>query len=112
MGKISASVLATLIAIGVSGAAMAQTMPSSPANSSSSGATMPDTRNNSSAGMQGSGMQGQVSSATQVKSTLQHSGYTSVSAIKKSSDGWTATAKKDGKSVHVAVDQQGNIETR
>jgi hypothetical protein len=53
-----------------------------------------------------------IATSTEVKSKLEQSGYTSVSAIHKSTDGFTATAKKDGKSVHVAIDQQGNIQTR
>ena len=104
MGKITATVLTTLFIIGVSGGAMAQGMaPSSPGSSSSSPA---DSLGSNSA------TQAKIATTTQVKSKLEESGYTSVSGIQKSTDGWTATATKDGKSVRVAIDQRGNIETR
>jgi hypothetical protein len=110
MGKITATVLSTLFVIGVSAGAMAQGMSpgsssSMPGSNSSSGAAMPSTGSESAA-------PATIGTPTQVRSKLEASGYTSVTGIKKSADGWMANAKKDGKSVRVAIDQQGNIETR
>jgi hypothetical protein len=117
MGKITASVLATLFAVGMSGAAMAQestpsrSMPSStPSNSANPSGGMAAANDVGSGN--GSAVQSQISTSKEVRSKLEASGYTSVSGIHKSSDGFTAMAKKDGKSVHVAIDQQGKIETR
>ena len=106
MGKITPSVLATLFVVGVSASAMAQgtSMPSH-ANSPSSETTMPNSGT-------GSATSAKIATPTQAKSKLEESGYTSVSGIEKSANGFTAMAKKDGKSVRVAIDQQGNIETR
>jgi hypothetical protein len=47
---------------------------------------------------------------TQAKERLENHGYSSVSALKKDDQSvWRGTATKDGKSVGVAVDYQGNI---
>jgi len=113
MAKITATVLATTLMMGVACGAMAQSMaPSSPGSSQST----PSYKAPTATDMQGtegnSASSGKVATSTQVKSKLEASGYTRVQAIHKSADGWTATASKGGKSVHVAIDDHGNIETR
>jgi hypothetical protein len=118
MGKITATVLSTLFVVGVSAGAMAQGMSpgsssSSPPAASSSGGSMSGTSNGTMSGSSSDmSAPSKIATSTQVKSKLEQSGYTSVTGIHKSADGFTATAKKDGKSVHVAIDQQGNIQTR
>jgi hypothetical protein len=47
---------------------------------------------------------------SQAKDRLEKHGYTAVSGLKKDDQSvWRGTAMKDGKSVNVAVDYQGNI---
>jgi hypothetical protein len=49
----------------------------------------------------------------QAKSRIESSGYTSVSDLKKDDNGvWRGKAMKDGKSVDVSLDFQGNVITR
>lgn len=49
----------------------------------------------------------------QAKGHLENAGYTDVSDLTKTSDGlWTARAKKDGKTVEVAVDFKGAVTAR
>ena len=49
----------------------------------------------------------------QAKSRIETGGYTNVSGLKKDDQGvWRAKATKDGKSVDVSVDFQGNVVTR
>lgn len=46
----------------------------------------------------------------QAKERIEGQGYTDVSGLTKGEDGiWTGTAMKDGKSVEVKLDFQGNI---
>jgi hypothetical protein len=46
----------------------------------------------------------------QAKSRIQDKGYTSVSELKKDDNGvWRGKAMKDGKSVDVSLDYQGNV---
>jgi hypothetical protein len=46
----------------------------------------------------------------QAKSRLESNGYMNVTALKKDDDGvWRGKAQKDGKSVDVSLDFQGNI---
>ncbi|MDK1494853.1 PepSY domain-containing protein [Sinorhizobium sp. 7-81] len=46
----------------------------------------------------------------QAKARIEEAGYTEVSSLKLDDKGvWQATAMKDGKSVSVALDYQGNI---
>ena len=48
--------------------------------------------------------------AAQAKSRLEARGYTKVSELKKDDAGvWRGTATKDGKTVKVSVDFQGNV---
>jgi hypothetical protein len=48
----------------------------------------------------------------QAKSRIEASGFANVSALKKDEKGvWRATAMKDGKSVQVSLDAQGNVLT-
>jgi putative membrane protein len=47
---------------------------------------------------------------TQAKTRIEEAGYSQVSALSKDSDGiWRGSAMKDGKSVGVALDYQGNV---
>jgi hypothetical protein len=49
----------------------------------------------------------------QAKSRIETGGYTNVSGLKKDDQGvWRAKATKDGKSVDVSLDFQGNVVTR
>lgn len=49
----------------------------------------------------------------QAKSRIESSGYTSVTALKKDDNGvWRGKAQKDGKSVDVSLDFQGNVVAR
>ena len=49
----------------------------------------------------------------QAKSRIESSGYTNVSGLKKDDNGvWRGKAMKDGKSVDVSLDFQGNVITR
>jgi|KBSMisStaDraftv2_1062788.scaffolds.fasta_scaffold516670_2 hypothetical protein len=46
----------------------------------------------------------------EARSRLEAKGYTNVSHLKKDNNGvWRGTAKKDGHSVNVSVDFQGNV---
>jgi hypothetical protein len=46
----------------------------------------------------------------QAKSRIEEKGFTSVSGLRKADDGiWWGKAMKDGKSVDVALDFQGNV---
>lgn len=122
MNKISTFALTMALAAGLATAAVAQTMtPSSPgATPSSPGMTpsSPDTTAPSSGSAAQSGDQGmsssggQVASATDVKAKLEASGFTNVQSIHKAKAGWTAVAEQNGKRVHVAVDDHGNIATQ
>ena len=96
MRKLTATALTTAVAIGLASAALAQS-PASP------GSAAPSAGGASSA---------IVSSASQAKAKLEASGYSNVQSVEKSGTGFTATAMKDGKSVRVAIDNHGNIETR
>lgn len=49
----------------------------------------------------------------QVMSRIRDAGYTDVTALTKTADGsWQGTAMRDGQSVTVVVDYQGNVTTR
>ena len=49
----------------------------------------------------------------QAKSRIESNGYTNVSGLKKDDNGvWRGKAMKDGKSVDVSLDFQGNVVTR
>ena len=49
----------------------------------------------------------------QAKSRIESSGYTNVSDLKKDDNGvWRGKAMKDGKSMDVSLDFQGNVVTR
>jgi hypothetical protein len=115
MGKVSAFALAAILTAGLSVGAMAQGMSSSPSTGSSH---MPSTAPSSPSGassLSGSGSSsatGQVSSESQVKSALEAKGYSNIKSIEKSRTGWTASAEKNGKQVHVAIDEHGNVATR
>jgi len=120
MRKFTATALTAVLVTGLSFGALAQGMSSSPSEpsspSSSSRGTVTPANPSSSGAMAPSSSEGTmkrpVASASQVRSALQSQGYTGVKSIKKSGTNWTATAMKDGKSVHVAVDEHGNVETR
>ena len=47
---------------------------------------------------------------SQARARLESRGYTAINGLAKDKDGvWRASATKDGKSVQVAVDYQGNV---
>jgi len=49
----------------------------------------------------------------QAKSRIESSGYTNVSGLRKDDQGvWRGTAMKDGRSVNVSLDFQGNVVVR
>ncbi len=53
---------------------------------------------------------GAVATETQAKARIEAQGYTNVSELKKDAQGaWTAKAMKDGKSVQLSLDTQGQI---
>jgi len=103
MARISLFALTAALAVGLSAGAMAQSM-TSPATTPGSAGRMMSTP--------GSSTIGTIASASQVRAKLEAKGYTHVQAVKKGSTGWSATAEKNGKQVHVAVDEHGNIMTR
>lgn len=49
----------------------------------------------------------------QAKSRIETNGYTNVSGLRKDDQGvWRGTAMKDGRSMNVSLDFQGNVVTR
>jgi putative membrane protein len=49
----------------------------------------------------------------QAKGHIENAGYTDVSGLTKTADGfWTGSAKKDGKSVQVSVDYKGAVSAK
>jgi hypothetical protein len=115
MGKISTLAATAFVTVGLCAGAMAQGMSTSPSTGSSQkpSATAPSSPSGaSSLSGSGSSAMGQVSSESQVKSALEAKGYTNIKSIEKSTSGWTASADKNGKPVHVAVDDHGNVATR
>lgn len=49
----------------------------------------------------------------QAKGHMENAGYTDVSGLTKTPDGfWTASAKKDGKSVQVSLDFKGAVSAK
>ena len=91
--------IATLIASATSFSAMAQTSTTSPMPA-------PKAEADKNAPLPG------ANSFTegQAKSRLEANGYSNVGALKKDDNGvWRGQAKKDGKSVPVALDYQGNV---
>jgi hypothetical protein len=100
-------VLATTAAIVLAGPAMAQNPPakSEPGNN----AINSPNQKNSNAPVAG------ANSFTegQAKSRIEEAGYTAVSGLKKDDNGvWRGKAMKDGKSVNVSLDFQGNVIAR
>src|SRR3977135_2666555 len=50
---------------------------------------------------------------SQAKSRIESSGYTNVSSLRKDDQGvWRGMATKDGRSLNVSLDFQGNVVTR
>ena len=49
----------------------------------------------------------------EAKSRIEKAGFTNINGLKKDDDGvWRGTATKDGRSVQVSLDYQGNVVTR
>jgi len=107
------AVLAALLAVGVGGsmAAAQTTTPSTPSNDPAATA---DTK-------QGvvltspAELQKGANSFTEAQATsrLEDHGFTGVTGLTKDDSGvWWATASKDGKSVRVGLDYQGNVATQ
>ncbi|ASY55195.1 PepSY domain-containing protein [Sinorhizobium sp. CCBAU 05631] len=87
----------------VATAAFAQTTPSSEGNTPA--IATPDTQNPA-APVEGANS----FTEAQAKERIEEAGYTDVNGLKLDDKGvWQATAMKDGKSVAVALDYQGNV---
>ncbi len=104
------ALLAALLSVGVGGsmAAAQTTTPSTDsgaATDTKQGVVLPST----------AGLQKGANSFTEAQATsrLQDHGFTGVTGLTKDDAGiWWATASKDGKSVKVGLDYQGNIATQ
>ena len=104
------AILAALLSVGVGGpmAAAQTTTPSTDPNATT------DT-NQGVVLTSPAGLQKGANSFTeaQAKSRLEDHGFTSVTGLTKDEAGiWWATASKDGKSVKVGLDYQGNVATQ
>ena len=107
MSKFQTAAVAASLVLGVASRALAQNSATSPSNSAKPGASSPSTpQNGTTAGSSGSSMK---MSEQDVKRTLEGDGYSQVSNVMPDSNGYTATAMKSGKKVHVDVDQNGKI---
>jgi periplasmic protein CpxP/Spy len=63
-----------------------------------------------SAGAPSTANAGAVATETQAKARIEAQGYTNVSELKKDAQGlWSAKAMKDGKSVQLSLDTQGQV---
>lgn len=101
----AASNTADSASTGATGAGGAVSPPSSPEN----GAINTDA--NKTSGTQTPGSNSFTKS--EAKGHIENAGYSDVTDLQKTADGlWTATAKKDGKTVNVAVDFKGAVTTR
>lgn len=114
MRKLTATALTTALALGLASAAMAQSpTPLAPGAANPSGnSAAPSSGGMYSGAGTSSSSAATINSPSQAKDKLELNGYSNVQAVQKSGAGFTATAMKDGKQVHVAVDGHGNIETR
>jgi hypothetical protein len=101
MNKATVSVVALVCLVG--SAALAQ-MPAQPGPQNPAMKT--DNGNNSDMPVKGSNS----FTASEAKSRIESQGFTGVSPLKKDQTGvWRGTAMKDGKSMQVSVDYQGNV---
>ena len=104
MNKATVSVAAAICLLGSATLAQtpAQTGPQNPAVKTDNG-------NNSDIPVKGANSFTQ----SEAKSRIESHGFTNVSALQKDQDGvWRGTAVKDGKSVQVSVDYQGNVDSQ
>jgi|SRR5271165_237212 len=100
------AVAAVLSGAAGSGAAMAQTMAPPANHDAGTPAVATSSTNNPGAPVAG------ANSFTrgQAMSRIEKAGYSHVSGLAKDKDGiWRGIASKDGASVHVALDYQGNV---
>jgi len=106
MRKQTTTAAMAALALGLASAAIAQSlspaMPGAPANGG--GSSFGFATNSSSAAT--------INSASQVRATLESNGYSDVQSIQRSRTGFTATAMKDGKLIHLAIGGRGAIGTR
>jgi hypothetical protein len=103
------SLIAGLLLAAIAGSAMAQT-PNPPAqNGPQNGAV-----NSSSEKRVDAPVKGRNSfTEGEAKSRIEKSGFSNVSQLKKDNDGvWRGQATRDGKSVDVSLDFQGNVVAR
>jgi len=101
-------VCAAIAAIGLlAGSAVAQTTPTTPAPANPA-ITTPGV-NNSGAPVSGANS----FTEAQAKARIADRGYTEISGLAKDGEGvWRGKATKDGKTVEVALDYQGNVVAR
>jgi hypothetical protein len=100
-----AAAVALTAAVG-SGAAVAQS--TAPVASHDAGTPAVATSNNNNPGAPVAGANSFT--RAQAKSRIQRAGYSDVRALAKDRDGiWRGVASKDGATVHVALDYQGNV---
>ncbi len=98
--------LATIAALTVAGTAIAQTTPDTNSTTPPAVATGSGDTNTMAAPVPGKNSFTQA----QARRRLEKHGYTQVSALKMDNASiWRGTATKNGKTVDVAVDYQGNI---
>ena len=103
------AVAAVLSGAAVSGAALAQN--AAPAANHDAGSPAVATSNATNPGAPVTGANSFTSS--QARSRIERAGYSHVSHLVKDKDGiWRATALKDGTTVNVALDYQGNVVAR
>lgn len=99
----------TILAAALVGAsalsALAQTTPAPSSNGNTPAVATPDTKNPA-APVEGANS----FTEAQAKERIENAGYTDVKGLKLDDKGiWMASATKDGKSVSVALDYQGNV---
>ena len=100
------AVAAVLSGAGASGAAMAQTMAPPASHDAGTPAVATPSSNNPGAPVAGANS----FTRSQARSRIEHAGFSHVSGLAKDKDGvWRGLASKDGTTVHVALDYQGNV---
>jgi hypothetical protein len=103
MRKMALAISTALFALGTS-LASAQTAQSGPQNP----AVQTQAGNNSNTPVKGANS----FTESEAKSRIAAKGYTHVGSLKKDANGvWRGTATKDGQSVNVSLDYQGNVNT-
>jgi putative membrane protein len=97
------TILVAAVVLTIGSSAFAQNAAQRPATPPPSTATQPANQAGPSAGANSF-------TEAQAKSRIEAGGYANVSALKKDEKGvWRGTAMKDGKSVQISLDVQGNV---